>query len=98
MYNFYFTQLIVVTVFTYSVTYCITGTEGWYPLSPPSDLFSVSGTTDSMMGAVRLQMRFSGVNDIADVIDSASKLGYALLSPGVSHTGNANNLVFWSLR
>lgn len=69
--------------------FCVipTGIRGWYPIGPPLDLYSVTGTTDSVMGAVRLQARLTGPNDISDIIDSASKLGYQTPAPGANVAG-----------
>ena len=47
-----------------------------------------------MMGAVRVQMRLMGSQDISNIIDSASKIGYQVPSPGIDATGDLVTYLF----
>ena len=66
------------------------GIRGWYPANTPPELYTTSESHDPMMGALKLQLRLGGASDISHIIDSASKIGYQVPSPGIDTTGKKN--------
>ena len=70
------------------------GVRGWYPVNSPPELYTTSQSHDPMMGAVRVQMRLMGSQDISNIIDSASKIGYQVPSPGIDATGDLVTYLF----
>ena len=56
-------------------------------MNTPPELFTTSESHDPMMGALKLQLRLGGASDISHIIDSASKIGYQVPSPGIDTTG-----------
>lgn len=67
------------------------GVRRWFPIGPPPDLYSLTGTHDPMMGALKVQMNFTGSNDINNIIDAASRVGHQLSPHGIDTTGSLSS-------
>jgi len=56
-------------------------------VNPPPELYTITQSQDPMLGALNIQARLSGSQDISSVVEAASKMGYQVDRAGVDATG-----------